>query len=149
MKKGGKFYIVLALVVIETAALIWFSFLPGVEFIETGEFLRPGDLEHFVAYFVYSLLLNRLFCYFVLNRKERLFLSFMTASFAGGILETAQFFLPYRTGDVIDVKLQSCANDNAFQRSVERAVRKASPLPLPPNPDVFDREIYFTFKPRY
>jgi hypothetical protein len=32
---------------------------------------------------------------------------------------------------------------------VERAVRKASPLPLPPNPDVFDREIYFTFKPRY
>ena len=51
-------------------------------------------------------------------------------------------------GDVIDVRLQSCTNDNAFQRSVERAVRKASPLPLPPNPDVFDREIYFTFKPR-
>ncbi|MCK4706195.1 MAG: cell envelope integrity protein TolA [Gammaproteobacteria bacterium] len=51
-------------------------------------------------------------------------------------------------GDVIDVQLQSCTNDNAFQRSVERAVRKASPLPLPPNPDVFDREIYFTFKPR-
>ncbi len=51
-------------------------------------------------------------------------------------------------GDVIDVQLQSCSSDNAFQRSVERAVRKASPLPLPPNPDVFDREIYFTFKPR-
>ncbi len=51
-------------------------------------------------------------------------------------------------GDVIDVRLQSCTSDNAFQRSVERAVRKASPLPLPPNPDVFDREIYFTFKPR-
>ena len=51
-------------------------------------------------------------------------------------------------GDVIDVRLQSCSSDNAFQRSVERAVRKASPLPLPPNPDVFDREIYFTFKPR-
>lgn len=51
-------------------------------------------------------------------------------------------------GDVIDVRLQSCTDDNAFQRSVERAVRTASPLPLPPNPDVFDREIYFTFKPR-
>jgi len=51
-------------------------------------------------------------------------------------------------GDVIDVRLQSCSSDNAFQRSVERAVRKASPLPLPPNPDVFDREIQFTFKPR-
>jgi len=52
------------------------------------------------------------------------------------------------SGDVIDVKLQSCSSDNAFQRSVERAVRKASPLPSPPNPDVFDREIYFTFSPR-
>jgi len=51
-------------------------------------------------------------------------------------------------GDVIDVRLQSCTNDIAFQRSVESAVYKASPLPLPPNPDVFDREIYFTFKPR-
>lgn len=51
-------------------------------------------------------------------------------------------------GDVIDVRLKSCTSDNAFQRSVERAVRKASPLPMPPNPDVYDREIYFTFKPR-
>jgi colicin import membrane protein len=52
------------------------------------------------------------------------------------------------TGDVIDVRLQSCSSDVAFQRSVERAVRKASPLPLPPNPDVFERQIYFTFNPR-
>jgi len=51
------------------------------------------------------------------------------------------------SGDVIDVRLQECANDVAFQRSVERAVRKASPLPLPPDPELFDREIYFTFKP--
>ena len=51
-------------------------------------------------------------------------------------------------GDVIDVQLQSCTSDNAFQRSVERAVRKASPLPLPPDPELFDRKIYFKFKPR-
>ena len=51
-------------------------------------------------------------------------------------------------GDVIDVQLKSCTNDKAFQRSVERAVRKASPLPLPPDPELFDREIYFKFKPR-
>jgi len=51
-------------------------------------------------------------------------------------------------GDVIDVVLKKCANDLAFQRSIERAVRKASPLPPPPNPEVFDREIHFTFKPR-
>jgi colicin import membrane protein len=50
-------------------------------------------------------------------------------------------------GDVIDVRLQDCTSDNAFQRSVERAVRKASPLPLPPDPELFDRQIYFTFKP--
>ena len=52
------------------------------------------------------------------------------------------------SGDVIDVQLQSCSSDNAFQRSVERAVRKASPLPLPPDPELFERKIYFTFKPR-
>jgi len=51
-------------------------------------------------------------------------------------------------GDVIDVLLQACTSDNAFQRSVERAVRKASPLPLPPDPELFDRKIYFKFKPR-
>lgn len=51
-------------------------------------------------------------------------------------------------GDVIDVSLKKCVNDLAFQRSIERAVRKASPLPPPPDPQVFDREIHFTFKPR-
>ncbi len=54
------------------------------------------------------------------------------------------------SGDVIDVRVQACTStsDKAFQRSVERAVRKASPLPLPPDPELFDREIVFTFKPR-
>ena len=51
-------------------------------------------------------------------------------------------------GDVVDVSLKKCVNDLAFQRSIERAVRKASPLPPPPSPEVFDREIHFTFKPR-
>jgi colicin import membrane protein len=50
-------------------------------------------------------------------------------------------------GDVMSVGLQRCTNDLAFQRSIERAVRKASPLPPPPNPEVFDREIHFTFRP--
>jgi colicin import membrane protein len=51
------------------------------------------------------------------------------------------------SGDVIDVQLDSCTADNAFQRSVERAVRAASPLPLPPDPELFDNQIYFKFKP--
>jgi colicin import membrane protein len=50
-------------------------------------------------------------------------------------------------GDVTSVGLQQCATDLAFQRSIERAVRKASPLPPPPSPEVFDREIHFTFRP--
>lgn len=52
------------------------------------------------------------------------------------------------SGEVIDVQLTECTSDIAFQRSVERAVQKASPLPLPPDPELFDREIYFKFKPR-
>lgn len=51
-------------------------------------------------------------------------------------------------GDVMSVSLKSCSEDSVFQRSVERAVRKASPLPPPPDPEVFDREIHFTFRPR-
>jgi len=50
-------------------------------------------------------------------------------------------------GDVTSVRLQGCSADVAFQRSVERAVRAASPLPPPPNPEVFDNEIQFTFRP--
>lgn len=51
-------------------------------------------------------------------------------------------------GDVMSVRLQKCTKDLAFQRSIERAVLRASPLPLPRNLEVFDREIHFTFRPR-
>ena len=50
-------------------------------------------------------------------------------------------------GDVVSVKLQDCSNNQVFQRSIERAVRKASPLPSPPSPEVFEREVHFTFRP--
>jgi colicin import membrane protein len=49
-------------------------------------------------------------------------------------------------GDVVDVSVESCIGDAAFQRSVEAAVRKAAPLPDPPDPALFDRHIQFTFK---
>ena len=51
-------------------------------------------------------------------------------------------------GDVISVNLQECSNDVAFKNSIERAVWAASPLPPPPNPEVFDNEIRFTFRPK-
>ncbi len=50
-------------------------------------------------------------------------------------------------GEVVNVRLTECNGDVAFQRSVEAAVRKASPLPVPPDPEVFDREIEFVFEP--
>jgi colicin import membrane protein len=51
-------------------------------------------------------------------------------------------------GEVINVKASKCNGDEVFRRSVESAVYKASPLPRPSDPGLFDREIVFTFKPR-
>lgn len=51
------------------------------------------------------------------------------------------------SGDVIAVNIQSCSGSEAFCKSVEEAVNRASPLPTAPEPDVFDREIEFIFKP--
>ena len=51
-------------------------------------------------------------------------------------------------GDVVSVNLQECSSDVAFKNSIERAVWAASPLPPPPNPEVFDNEIRFTFRPK-
>ncbi|MFA5529623.1 MAG: cell envelope integrity protein TolA [Thiohalomonadaceae bacterium] len=48
-------------------------------------------------------------------------------------------------GEVVDVRLLQSCGSPALDRSVEAAVRKASPLPAPPTPDVFDREIKFRF----
>jgi colicin import membrane protein len=51
-------------------------------------------------------------------------------------------------GEVIDVAVTQCVGDEVFRRSVEAAVYKASPLPRPSDPGLFDREIVFTFKPK-
>lgn len=53
-------------------------------------------------------------------------------------------------GEVVRVAPQParCGGDSLFQRSVVKAVEDASPLPSPPNPDVFEREIEFLFNPQ-
>jgi len=51
-------------------------------------------------------------------------------------------------GDVTHVKMLNCVGSDGFKSSVERAVRKASPLPSPKDPKAFDRNIQFTFNPR-
>ena len=52
-----------------------------------------------------------------------------------------------RTGEVISVNIVSCNGDDAVRRSVEAAVMRASPLPLPANPDVFRADLRITLRP--
>ncbi len=50
-------------------------------------------------------------------------------------------------GDIVGIRVTDCDGDVAFQRSVEAAVQKSSPLPLPKEPELFQREIEFVFRP--
>lgn len=50
-------------------------------------------------------------------------------------------------GDVIQVQVLKCSGNDVFRDSVDRAVRRASPLPMAPEPDVFEKRIQFIFKP--
>jgi colicin import membrane protein len=50
-------------------------------------------------------------------------------------------------GEVIEVTIAACNGDQAVRRSIEAAVRKASPLPLPANRSLFDRNLTITFRP--
>ena len=44
-------------------------------------------------------------------------------------------------GEVVGVNIISCNGDDAVRRSVEAAIRRASPLPEPSNPELFDRNL--------
>ena len=55
------------------------------------------------------------------------------------------FQLP--TGDVMDVQVASCNGDAAVVRSIEAAVKSASPLPRPKNTAHFRRNLDVVFKP--
>ncbi|MCP3999840.1 MAG: cell envelope integrity protein TolA [Gammaproteobacteria bacterium] len=50
-------------------------------------------------------------------------------------------------GDVIDVRTVRCNGDDTVKRSIENAVRRSSPLPMPENRVLFDRNLSFVFKP--
>ena len=53
------------------------------------------------------------------------------------------------SGEVIDAQIVRSSGNAAFDRSVEAAVFKASPLPVPPDPEVMEqfRSLRFEFKP--
>jgi colicin import membrane protein len=60
--------------------------------------------------------------------------------------EVAVVQLP--NGDVVDARTVTCNGDAAVQRSIENAVRRSSPLPLPDNRALFERNLRFIFKPQ-
>ena len=50
-------------------------------------------------------------------------------------------------GEVVNVRVGQCNGDDAVVRSIEAAVLRASPLPRPPVPALFDRNLVVTFRP--
>jgi colicin import membrane protein len=54
------------------------------------------------------------------------------------------------SGDVISAQVVQSSGDAAFDRSVEAAVYRAAPLPLPPDPGLFEsfRTLTFNFSPK-
>ncbi|HET7608220.1 MAG TPA: cell envelope integrity protein TolA [Gammaproteobacteria bacterium] len=51
------------------------------------------------------------------------------------------------TGDVVSARVARCNGDDAVRRSIENAVMDASPLPKPPHPSLFERNLNVNFKP--
>jgi colicin import membrane protein len=49
--------------------------------------------------------------------------------------------------EVVSAEIVSCNGDDAVRRSILAAVERASPLPRPSDPALFERSIVFIFKP--
>lgn len=50
-------------------------------------------------------------------------------------------------GEVTQVSIGECNGDQAVRESIQAAVYRASPLPPPPDPSLFDRNLKINFKP--
>ncbi|MGH8221096.1 MAG: cell envelope integrity protein TolA [Steroidobacteraceae bacterium] len=50
-------------------------------------------------------------------------------------------------GQVVNVKVGTCNGDGAVRQSIQDAAYRASPLPQPSDPDLFQREFQVEFKP--
>ncbi len=50
-------------------------------------------------------------------------------------------------GEVVGVNILSCNGDDAVKRSVEAAIRRASPLPVPSNPELFRPLLELNLRP--
>jgi colicin import membrane protein len=50
-------------------------------------------------------------------------------------------------GTVTNVRIGECNGDQAVRESIEAAAYRASPLPPPPDPSMFERDLEITFRP--
>jgi colicin import membrane protein len=50
-------------------------------------------------------------------------------------------------GEIVNVKLGTCNGDDAVKQSILDAAYRASPLPPPPDPSLFERNLEVTFRP--
>jgi colicin import membrane protein len=50
-------------------------------------------------------------------------------------------------GQVVSARIESCNGDQAVRESIEAAAYRASPLPPPPDPSLFERDLEVTFRP--
>jgi colicin import membrane protein len=51
-------------------------------------------------------------------------------------------------GEVVGVQVGRCNGDESVRQSIETAAYRASPLPQPPDPSLFDRNLVVTFRPQ-
>jgi hypothetical protein len=51
-------------------------------------------------------------------------------------------------GEVVGTRFGACNGGAAVRQSIETAVRNASPLPAPPEPALFAREVELVFTPK-
>ncbi len=51
-------------------------------------------------------------------------------------------------GEVVGMRFGTCNGGAAVRQSIETAVRNASPLPAPPEPALFEREVKLVFTPK-
>jgi colicin import membrane protein len=50
-------------------------------------------------------------------------------------------------GEIVNVRVGRCNGDAAVIRSIEAAAYRASPLPMPPDPSLFERNLRLEFRP--
>jgi colicin import membrane protein len=93
--------------------------------------------------------MQRMIDEYVLYIQEKVQRSWIRPPSSGAELSCTVEVRLIPSGEVIDAQIVRSSGNSAFDRSVEAAVFKASPLPVPPDPEVMEqfRSLRFEFKP--